>query len=81
MGQKDKTERATGLSRRTCGDIEKWDQTDSPEIPDRSETSENPGLPSGDIFTESKLFIIIIIIYCHDPKGSPFGIALVKNGK
>ena len=23
------------------GDIEKWDQTDSPEIPDRGETSES----------------------------------------
>ena len=29
--------------------IEKWDQTGSPEIPDRGETSEkSPGLPSGD---------------------------------
>ena len=36
-------ERATGLGRRTTrGDIEKWDQTDSPEIPDRGETSEIP---------------------------------------
>ena len=24
------------------GDLEKWDQTDSPEIPDREETSESP---------------------------------------
>ena len=31
----DKTERTTGLGRRTRGYIEKWDQTDSPEIPDR----------------------------------------------
>ena len=47
--EKDKTERATGLGRRTeGGDIEKWDQTESPEIPDRGETSEIPGLPSGD---------------------------------
>ena len=30
------------------GNIEKRDQTDSPEIPDRGETSEIPGLPSGD---------------------------------
>ena len=30
------------------GDIEKWDQTESPEIPDREETSEIPGLPSGE---------------------------------
>jgi hypothetical protein len=32
------------------GDIEKWDQTESPEIPDRGEeTSEIPGLPSGGV--------------------------------
>ena len=29
------------------GYIEKWVQTDSSEIPDREETSEVPGLPSG----------------------------------
>ena len=29
------------------GDIAKWEQTFSPEIPDRGETSEIPGLPSG----------------------------------
>ena len=28
------------------GAIDKWDQTGSPEIPDRGETSEIPGLPS-----------------------------------
>ena len=28
--------------------IEKWDQTENPEIPDRGETSEIPGLPSGE---------------------------------
>ena len=27
--------------------IEKWDQTDSPEVPGREGTSEIPGLPSG----------------------------------
>ena len=27
------------------GDIEKWDQTESPEIPDMGETSETPGIP------------------------------------
>jgi hypothetical protein len=32
------------------GYIEKWDQTESPEIPDRGEeTSEIPGLPSGGV--------------------------------
>ena len=29
------------------GDTETWDQTDSPEIPERGQTSEVPGLPSG----------------------------------
>ena len=42
MGQKQKkiTEIATGLGRRTREEIyiEKWDQTGSPEIPDRVET-------------------------------------------
>ena len=32
------------------GDIEKWDQTDSPEIPDRGRLQKSPGLPSG-LFT------------------------------
>ena len=36
------TEIATGLGRRTRGDIEKWDQTGSPEIPDRGEDIRNP---------------------------------------
>ena len=35
-----KTERATRLGRRTK---EEWDQTGSPEIPHRGETSEIPG--------------------------------------
>ena len=41
----DKTEIAAGLGRRTKEEIyniEKWDQTCSPEIPDRGETSEIP---------------------------------------
>ena len=47
--EKHKTgKRATGLGRRTREEIvEKWDQSGSPEIPDREETSEIPGLPSG----------------------------------
>ena len=54
IGQNQKTVRQM----RNCGrtrhknkrrDIEKWDQTGSPEIPDRGETSERkPGLPSGE---------------------------------
>ena len=44
MGQKQKRIRQKEkLSRRTREEIyiEKWDQTDSPEIPDRGETSES----------------------------------------
>ena len=40
--EKDNTERATGLGRRTREEIyiiyiENWDQTDSPDIPDKGE--------------------------------------------
>ena len=45
--KKGKTERLTGLGRRTKGQIVKWNQYDNPEIPDRGETSDIPGLPSG----------------------------------
>ena len=31
-----------GLGRRTRGGIEKWNQTESPEIPDKRETAEIP---------------------------------------
>ena len=47
MGQK-QTRIRQGLDRRTKEEIEKWDQTESPEIPDWGwGTSETPGLPSG----------------------------------
>ena len=44
--ERDQTERATGLGRRIKEEIyiEKWDQTESPEIPDRGKTSEIPGM-------------------------------------
>ena len=46
--EKDQTERATGLgTKKQRGDIQKWDQTDSPEIPGRGETSEIPRPPFG----------------------------------
>ena len=46
--EKDKTETAIGPGRRTREDIfKKWDQTDSPEISDRGETSEIPRPPFG----------------------------------
>ena len=38
MGEKQKKIR----QKQRQGDIEKWVQTDSPEIPDREETSESP---------------------------------------
>ena len=44
QAEKDKTERVTGLGRRTRED--KVESNDSPEIPDRGETSDIPGLPS-----------------------------------
>ena len=39
--------RKSNKTRKKRGDIEMWDQADSPEIPDRGETSEIPSLPSG----------------------------------
>ena len=47
MGQNKKIIGATGLGRNTTEDIYIWDQTDSPEIPDRWETSEIPRPPFG----------------------------------
>ena len=46
--EKDKTERVTltGLGKRTRGDS-KVESNDSPEIPDRGQTSDIPGFPSG----------------------------------
>ena len=46
-----------GLGRRTREEIitEKWDQTDSPEVPNREETSKIPDLPSGDPFISINL--------------------------
>ena len=50
MGQKHKRirqkEQQEQRKKNKTGDIEKWDETDSPEIPARGETSEIPGLPS-----------------------------------
>ena len=37
------------------GDIEKWYQIDSPEIPDRGETLAIPGFPFGDSCTSAML--------------------------
>ena len=58
--EKYKTERATGLGRRTRGNIEKWDQTDSPEIPDMGETSEIPRPP----FRGMQTILCITMMLC-----------------
>ena len=47
QAEEDKTERVTGLGRRTREEISKVESNDNPEIPDRRETSDIPGLPSG----------------------------------
>ena len=44
--KKDKTEGVIGLGKNKRGDS-KVESNDSPEIPDRGETSDIPGLPSG----------------------------------
>ena len=46
MQKKDKTERVTELGRITRGVIQ-VESNDSPEIPDKGETSDIPGPPSG----------------------------------
>ena len=53
--EKDQTERATGLGGRTRRDIEKWDQTGSPEITERGETSETPRPPFGETRSDCRL--------------------------
>ena len=45
MGQK--AERVTGLGRKKQEKDSKMESNDSPENPDRGETSDIPGLPSG----------------------------------
>ena len=50
LAENDKTKETTGLGRRTRAD-RKWEPKDSPEIPDRRETSDIPGLPSADVYT------------------------------
>ena len=50
------------------GDIEKWDQTGSPELPDRGETSETPRLPFGGTHAHRNTHAhthIYIYIYIH----------------
>ena len=51
----EKTERETGLGRITTEQIEKVESNDSPEIPDRGEASEVPGLPLGVLPQEETL--------------------------
>ena len=50
----DKTERARGLGRKNKRGDRKEESNDSPEIPDRRETSDIPSLPSGLTKTNNK---------------------------
>ena len=52
--EKDKTERVTGLGRRSRDS--KVESNDSPEIPDRGETPDIPGLPSGESYCSLNFF-------------------------
>ena len=45
--EKDKTEIVTGLRQKNKTADRRMESNDSPESPDREETSEEPGLPSG----------------------------------
>ena len=48
----------------------KVESNDSPEIPDRGETSDIPGLPSGDTnqgMVESEQFRVSLSTFCHVP--------------
>ena len=68
MGQKQKKIRQNAnvtRQKNKRGDTEKkWDQTDSPEIPDRGETSEIPQPPFGDSHRKkTQLYIYIIYVY------------------
>ena len=48
-----KIEKVTGLGRRNKRGDSKVESNDSPEIPDRGETSDIPGLPSGELTEEN----------------------------
>ena len=48
QAEKVKTERVTGLGRRTREETAKWNQMTALMIPDRGKTSDIPGLPLGD---------------------------------
>ena len=58
ISKKQKTKRATGLDRRTKEETAKENQMTAPEIPDRSGTSDIPGLPLG----RNKLYMDRVII-------------------
>ena len=47
QAEKDKTERVTGLGRRTRAEIVKWNQMTALRFQDRGETSDIPGLHLG----------------------------------
>ena len=55
--KKDKTERITGLGRKTGEEIVKVESNDSPEIPDQGETSDIRSLPLGVIAQQHHVLI------------------------
>ena len=67
QAENDKTERVTGLGRRTREEIAKWNQNDSHEIPDRGETSDIPGLPSGIVNMKLKITTYFFFKWLHIP--------------
>ena len=54
QAEKGKTERETGLGRRTREGIAKWNQMTALRFQSRGETSDIPGLPSGEIKGRSR---------------------------
>ena len=68
-GQDRKSDRTRQKNKRP--DIEKCDQTGSSEIPDRGETSEIPGLPSGEMLIKNKCI--------HKKETSEFNTVLLEQ--
>ena len=59
QGKKDKTERATGVGRRTREEMKKVESHDSPQIPGRKETSDIHGLPSRLAYMRKELVVML----------------------
>ena len=84
MGQKQKNPEGS-KSNRTRQNNKRADRkvesNDSPEIPDRGETSAIPGLPSGpDSLRHLKYSLVLIIIIVHYEYDYLLGFLLLKDG-